>query len=40
MVHSLTDAPAAADITQMKDLLHDEDRAILENQAYWKEADR
>lgn len=41
LTHSLrvTDA-AAADIKQMPDLLHGEERTIYGDQAYWKEADR
>jgi IS5 family transposase len=31
---------ATADITQLDDLLHGEERAIFGDQAYWKEADR
>lgn len=41
VVHSLvaTNA-AAADITQMPELLHGEERTVFGDQAYWKEADR
>jgi len=41
LVHSLTAThAAAADITQMPDLLHGEESEIYGDQAYWKEADR
>src|SRR5712691_11423874 len=41
VVHSLTTTSAAvADITQMNELLHGEEREIFGDQAYWKEADR
>ena len=41
IVHSLTTTDAgAADITQMPELLHGEEREIFGDQAYWKEADR
>jgi len=41
VVHSLTTThAAAADITQMSELLHGEEREIFGDQAYWKEADR
>lgn len=41
VVHSLTTTNAAvADITQMSELLHGEEREIFGDQAYWKEADR
>ena len=40
-VHSLiTTNAAVADITQMNELLHGEEREIFGDQAYWKEADR
>jgi len=40
-VHSLTAThAAAADITQMPQLLHGEEQALYGDQAYWKEADR
>ena len=41
VVHTLraTNA-AAADITQMNELLHGEEREVFGDQAYWKEADR
>jgi IS5 family transposase len=41
VVHSLTATHAAtADITQMNELLHGEERTVFGDQAYWKEADR
>lgn len=41
VVHSLTTTNAAvADITQMSELLHGEEREIFGDQAYWKEPDR
>ena len=41
VVHSLTATHAAtADITQMSELLHGEEREVFGDQAYWKEADR
>ena len=41
VVHSLTATHAAtADITQMGELLHGEEREVFGDQAYWKEADR
>jgi IS5 family transposase len=41
VVHSLTTTnAAAADITQMNELLHGEEREVFGDQAYWKEADR
>lgn len=41
LVHSLTVTHAAeADIKQMENLLHGEEREIYGDQAYWKEADR
>ena len=41
IVHSLTTTDAAgADITQMPQLLHGEEREVFGDQAYWKEADR
>jgi len=41
VVHSLTATNAAvADITQMNELLHGEEREVFGDQAYWKEADR
>ena len=41
IVHSLTTTHAgAADISQMPELLHGEEREIFGDQAYWKEADR
>jgi IS5 family transposase len=41
IVHSLTTSHAgAADITQMPQLLHGEEREVFGDQAYWKEADR
>jgi IS5 family transposase len=41
VVHSLTTTHAAtADITQMSELLHGQEREIFGDQAYWKEADR
>jgi len=41
VVHSLTATHAAtADITQINELLHGEERTIFGDQAYWKEADR
>jgi IS5 family transposase len=41
VVHSVTAThAAAADITQMDTLIHGEERTILGDQAYWKEADR
>lgn len=41
VVHSLTATHAAtADIAQMSELLHGEEREVLGDQAYWKEADR
>jgi len=40
-VHSVTATHAgAADITQMPDLVHGEERVVYGDQAYWKEADR
>ena len=40
-VHSVTATHAgAADITQMPELVHGEERAVYGDQAYWKEADR
>lgn len=41
IVHSVTATHAgAADITQLPDLLHGEEREVFADQAYWKEADR
>lgn len=41
IVHTvLATHAAAADITQMNDLLHGDEREIYGDQAYWKEADR
>jgi IS5 family transposase len=41
VVHSLTTTnAAAADITQMNELLHGEEHEVFGDQAYWKEADR
>lgn len=41
VVHSLTATHAAtADITQMSELLHGEEREVFGDQAYWKEDDR
>jgi IS5 family transposase len=41
LVHSVTATHAgAADITQLPDLLHGEEREVFGDQAYWKEADR
>ena len=41
IVHSLTTTDAAAaDITQMPQLLHGEEREVFGDQAYWKEANR
>src|ERR1051325_10440420 len=41
VVHSLTTThAAAADITQLDELLHGQEREIYGDQAYWKEADR
>ncbi len=41
VVHTLTATnAAAADITQMNELLHGEEREVFGDQAYWKEADR
>jgi IS5 family transposase len=41
IVHSVVATNAgAADITQLHDLLHGEEREIFADQAYWKEADR
>ena len=41
VVHSLIATHAAvADITQMEELLHGEEREVFGDQAYWKEADR
>jgi transposase, IS5 family len=41
LVHTLTTThAAAADITQMANLLHGAEREIFGDQAYWKEADR
>lgn len=41
IVHSLTTTHAgAADITQMPQLLHGEEREVFGDQAYWREADR
>lgn len=41
VVHSLTTTHAAvADITQLSELLHGQEREIFGDQAYWKEADR
>lgn len=41
LVHSLTATnAAAADITQMNELLHGDEKEIYGDQAYWKEADR
>lgn len=41
VVHSLTATHAAtADIAQMSELLHGEEREVFGDQAYWKEADR
>lgn len=41
IVHSLTTTDAAAaDITQMPNLLHGEEREVFGDQAYWKEANR
>lgn len=41
VVHSLTTTNAgAADITQLNELLHGDEREIFGDQAYWKEADR
>jgi IS5 family transposase len=41
IVHSLTTTDAgAADITQMPQLLHGDERALYGDQAYWSEADR
>jgi IS5 family transposase len=41
IVHSVTATHAgAADITQLPDLLHGEEREVFGDQAYWKEADR
>lgn len=41
LVHSLVATNAAvADITQMSELLHGQEREIFGDQAYWKEADR
>jgi IS5 family transposase len=41
IVHSLTTTHAgAADITQLPQLLHGEEREVFGDQAYWKEADR
>jgi IS5 family transposase len=40
-VHSVTAThAAAADITQMPELVHGEERVVYGDQAYWKEADR
>jgi IS5 family transposase len=41
MVHTvLATNAAAADITQLPDLLHGQEREVFGDQAYWKEADR
>src|SRR2546426_4494059 len=41
LVHSVTATHAgAADITQLPDLLHGQEREVFGDQAYWKEADR
>jgi transposase, IS5 family len=41
IVHSVTATHAgAADITQLPDLLHGQEREVFGDQAYWKEADR
>ncbi len=41
VVHSVTATDAgAADITQLPQLLHGQERAVFGDQAYWKEADR
>ena len=41
LVHTVTATHAAtADITQLPDLLHGQEREVFGDQAYWKEADR
>ena len=41
IVHTVTATDArAADITQLPQLLHGQEREIFGDQAYWKEADR
>ena len=41
IVHTVkATAAAAADITQMPELLHGQERAVFGDQAYWKQADR